>query len=265
MNILTDGENTIVLFELLKRQTPERIFSDEYHQVVFDYGDFHIAAFPEDFVAASQNKSDEMINAKFEGVDSIFQPNENDKLLFQGKAVSRLWILRTLLYFTDHVLFHSEEEALGDFEINSTTDKAIADIMRKTTGGHDEVVCHPKSAEAESVNKEFANLVDAGVMLEIADKLLMCFAWNNGFQVVGRIMSLDDLKEEVAPFYEFVELWSRAQQVIGRKGETAIFLTSCPLNFTLSLTVSPHVNSAVKAKLRNCPLNQIINAKACAN
>ncbi len=206
MNILAYGENTVALFDFLKRHTPERIFSDEHMQVIFDYGDFHIAAFPEDSVAASQNKSDETISAKFERVDSAFQPNEHDKLLFQDKSISRLWILRTLLYFTDHILYNSEAEALGDFEIKSKTDKAIADILRQTTGGHEEVVCHPKSAEAESVNQEFANLVDAGVMLEIEDKLLMCFAWNNGFQVVGRIMSLDELKEEVAPFYEFVEI-----------------------------------------------------------
>ena len=206
METLFYGENTIELFHYFKQCTPKRIFSDEFYCVVFDYSDFHITVMPEDFVAASQNDSDEMINAKFERVDSVFQPNENDKLLFQGKAICRLWILRTLLYFTDHVLFHSEEEALGDFEIKSETDKSIADIMRKTTGGHDEVVCHPRSAEAKSVNKEFANLVDAGLMLEIDDKLLMCFSWNNSFSIVGRTMSLDELKEEVAPFYEFVEL-----------------------------------------------------------
>jgi len=206
MNTLNYGENTIELFHYLKQHTPERIFSDEHYCVVFDYGDFHINAMPEDFVAASQNDSDEAIRAKFERIDSIFHPREDEKLLFQGKAISRLWILRALLYFTDHVLFNSEAEALGDFEINSETDKAIADIMRKTTGGHDEVVCQPKSAEAESVNAEFANLVDAGAMFEIEDKLLMCFSWNNSFSVVGRIMSLDELKEEVAPFYEFVEI-----------------------------------------------------------
>lgn len=206
MKAHTYGENIIELFRYLKRHTPKGIFSDEFYCVVFDYGDFHINAMPEDFVAASQNDTDEAITAKFERVDSIFQPRKDEKLLFQGKAISRLWILRTLLYFTDHILFNSEAEALGDFEINSETDKAIADIMRKTTGGHDEVVCHPKSAEAESVNAEFANLVDAGAMLEIEDKLLMCFSWNNSFSVVGRIMSLDELKEEVAPFYEFVEI-----------------------------------------------------------
>lgn len=205
MNTLAYGENTIALFELLKRQTPKRIYSDEYMQVIFDYGNFHIAAFPESLEAASQNKSDEMINAKFERIDSAFQPNEHDKLLFQDKALSRLWILRTLLYFTDHVLYNSEAEALGDFEIKSETNKAIADLLRQTSGGHEEVVCHPKSDVAKSVNKEFANLVDAGVMLEIDDKLLMCFSWKNGYWVVGKIMSLDELKE-VVPCYEFVEI-----------------------------------------------------------
>ncbi len=206
MKTLFYNENTIALLRQLKRNAPERIFSDEYCCVVFDYGDFHITATSEDFDADTQNDSDEAIAAKFERIDSPFQPNNGYKLLFQGKAIDRLWILRTLLYFTDHILFNSEEEALANFEIDSETDKAIADILRKTTGGHEEVVCHPKSAEAEKVNKDFANLVDAGVMLETEGKLLMCFAWNNGYQVVGRTMSPDELKERVAPFYEFIEV-----------------------------------------------------------
>lgn len=190
----------------MKRHTPQRIFSDEYYCVVFDYGDIHITVLPEDFVASSQNKFDEAIQAKFKRVDSTFQPREGEKILFQRKVIRRLWILRTLLYFTDHILYNSEEEALKDVEIKTETDKAIADILRKTTGGHDEVVCHPKSVEAQTVNKDFANLVDAGIMLEIDDKLLMCFSWNNSFSVVGKIMSLDELKEEIAPFYDFIEI-----------------------------------------------------------
>jgi len=206
MNNLIYEKNTVELFHYLKQHTPERIFSDGHLYVVFDYKDFHISAMPEDFTAASQNDSDEAIRAKFERVDSIFQPRENEKLLFQRKAITRLWILRTLLYFTDHFLYNSEAEALGDFEIKSEMDKAMADIMRKTTGGHDEVVCHPKSAEAEGVNKEFANLIDAGAMFEIDGKLLMCFSLSNSYWVVGKVISLDELKEKVAPFYEFIEV-----------------------------------------------------------
>ncbi len=54
METLFYEENTIELFRYLKRNTPKHIFSDEYQQVVFDYGSFHIAAFPEDSVAVSR-------------------------------------------------------------------------------------------------------------------------------------------------------------------------------------------------------------------
>ncbi len=206
MKTLLYNENTIALLKQLNRNAPERIFSEEFYCVVFDYGDFYITAKPEVSAADTQNDSDEAIAVKFERIDSSFQPNDSDKLLFQSKAIDRLWILRTLLYFTNHILYSSEEEALADFGIESDTDEVLTDILSKATGGHDEVVCYPKSAEAKNINKEYANLVDAGVMLEIEGKLLMCFAWKNGFQVVGRIMSLDEVKEGVAPYYEFIEL-----------------------------------------------------------
>jgi hypothetical protein len=53
MNTLTYGENRIELFRYLKRHKTERIFSNMF-QVVFDYEDSHIVAFPEGFIAASQ-------------------------------------------------------------------------------------------------------------------------------------------------------------------------------------------------------------------
>lgn len=199
-------ETTIDLLGYLKDYAPEHIFSDEFYSVVFDYGDFHINVVPEDFVAISQNKSDEAITAKFEKINGTYQKYQTEKLLFQGKKISRIWILRTLLYFTNYIHYNSEEEALGSFEINTETDKALANVLRKTTGGYSEVVCHPKSEEATAVNQEFANLVDAGVMLEIEGDLLMCFAWDNVFQVVGRVMSLSEVEEKIASSYEFIEI-----------------------------------------------------------
>ena len=110
-----------------------------------------------------------------------------------------------MFYFTDRIPFNSEAEALG-FKLETEIDRIIADIMRKTTSGYEEVVCHPKSTEAERVNQEFANLVEAGIMLEIDRQLLMCFALCNGFCIVGDTMPLDKIKEEVAPFYESIEI-----------------------------------------------------------
>ncbi|MEM8830143.1 MAG: hypothetical protein AAGE96_12410 [Cyanobacteria bacterium P01_G01_bin.19] len=206
MKTLLYEKSTITLFEFLKRQTPKNIYSDGYLNVIFGYRTFHINALPEYFDAASQNKNDEIIRVRFEYIDSTFEPKEHHQLLFQGKTISRLWILRTLLYFTDHVFYNSEAEALGDFQVKTKIDRVIADIMRKSAGGHDEIVCHPKSIEAESADKKFSNLVDTGIMLEIDSKLLMCFSRDNGSCVVGNVMSLEKIKEEIVPLYEFIEI-----------------------------------------------------------
>ena len=45
--------------------------------------------------------------------------------------------------------------------------------------------------------------------------------------------------------YEVFETQTAAQQIIGREGETATFLSRCLLTLTLTLAVSPHVNSIV--------------------
>ena len=205
MKTLAYDEDTLDLLNSLKRQTPKRITSDEY-SVSFDYGDFHIVASPEDFEAASQNDFDEVIRVKFERVDSSLQLGELEKVLFQNTAIDRIWILRTVLYFTNHETYNSEEEALGDFQIESETDEILAETLRKCTGGHQEIVCHPTAAKDEKIDPEFSNLVDAGIMLEIDEHHLMCFSHNNSFFSVGRVMSVDELKTDVIPYYEFVEI-----------------------------------------------------------
>ncbi len=199
-------ENTIDLFKLLKHQTPQRIFSNQFDRVVFDYVDFHVAASPDVFTAASQHEYDEVINADFQRINIAFQPNEDDLLLFENNAIKRLWILRTIIYFTDFTFFSSEAEALQGLDLTNKTDRVLADLILKTPGSYEQIVCHPQSKEAEGINKEFANLIDAGIMLEIDNKLLMCFSSHNGFGIIGRTMSPDEIKEDVTPFYEFIEV-----------------------------------------------------------
>ena len=206
MKTLLYEKSIITLFKFLKHQTPKSVYSDNYCNVMFAYKTFHILAFPEDFEAASQNRYDEIIRVNFEYINSAFQPKEQHQLLFQGKTISRLWILRTLLYFTDYVPYKSEAEALGDFQVKTGIDRVIADMLRKSTGGYDEVVCHPKGKEAKSVDKKFSNLVDAGIMLEIDSKLLMCFSRDNRFFVVGNVISPEKIKEEIIFLYEFIEI-----------------------------------------------------------
>ena len=54
--------------------------------------------------------------------------------------------------------------------------------------------------------------------------------------------------------YEVFETQTAAQQIIGREGETATFLSRCLLTLTLTLSVSPHVNSIVR-----CPFCRLAN------
>lgn len=199
MKIFSYQEETLTLFKLLKSHTPDRIFSDRICQVVFDYRDFHIVATLNIFKAASQNKRDEVILTEFKRIDSAFQSNEQDVLIFQNKAIARLWILRTILYFTDDAPFDSEAEALEE------PDPALANLIRQSPSRYEEIVCHPKSWEAQTVNQEFANLVEAGIILEIDSQLLVCFATHNGFNIVGDTMSKDEIEREIAPAYEIIE------------------------------------------------------------
>ena len=106
-----------------------------------------------------------------------------------------------MLYFTDYIPFNNKAKA-----VKQETNPILADLMKESSGGYEEVVCHPKSAEAEKANKKFANLVEAGIMLEIDRQLLMCLSWCNGFCIVGDIMPLNKIEKEFAPFYEFVEI-----------------------------------------------------------
>lgn len=188
-------------------QMPERIFSDGYGiRVVFDYTDFHIAVGPNVFAAASQHKYDEVIIADFQRINSVFQSNEGDILLFYNNRINRLWILRTMLYFTEEIIYNSETEVLKNQAIETEPNPVIADLIRQSNSVHSEVIYHPRSVEVKKVNPEFVNLVDAGIMLEIDDKLLACFSCHNGFGLIGRTMSLDEIKEDITPFYELIEI-----------------------------------------------------------
>ncbi|MDQ3713835.1 MAG: hypothetical protein M3388_16670 [Acidobacteriota bacterium] len=200
-------EKTLELFRYLKSHTPKRIFFDEFYKTIFDYGKNHILAMADEFEAVSQNNNDLVRKFEFTGVDIACVPDKNEHPMFSDAPINRLWILRTLLYFTDHEIYENAEQATAGLPNETETDKAIWQITSNATGGHEEVVCHPKSEEVAEVNKDFANLVDVGVVLELDGKFLGCFSYFNSFTATGEIASLKEL-EEIAECYEFIEVLS---------------------------------------------------------
>ncbi len=199
-------KNTLELFEKLLTIPPKRIFSDEFYHVGFDYGESHILATPEDFAANTQNESDEAIAIKFVEDNSEYTADENEKLIFENTTITRIWIMRTLLYFTDHITYKNKEETLSNMTEEEKNDEILGDILSKSKGGHEEIVCHPKSSEAKEVNEEHSNLVDAGIMLEIDKKYYICCSIFNGFSAHAQILSLQELKDDIANYYEFIEV-----------------------------------------------------------
>ena len=206
MKTFAYAEDTVAFFKFLKRYPPNRIYSDKFCQVIFGYRDFYFVAETDSGVAVSQDGGGEVLFTEFKRIDSIFEPSTNHELIFQSQAIDRLWIIRTLLYYTDYVIFDSEAEAIGDFKIKTKADEVIADLMKKSSRAREQIVCHRDSNEAKGIDSKFTNLVDAGIMLEIESQLLMCFSWCNGFGVVGDTMSNDEIKEDVAPCYKFIEV-----------------------------------------------------------
>ena len=200
MKTFSYDRDTVAVFEFLKDNLPHRIYTNKFERVVFDYGNFHFIAEPDAFRGVSQDEGCEVLLADFKRIDSMFQPSIHDELMFKDKAIARIWILRTLLYFTEDAPFDRKAEALKE------PHPVIANLIRTSSTAHEEIICHPDSEEAKSINREFANLVDAGIMLEIDGQRLMCFSWGNGFGIVGNTMSIDELEAEVVPEYKFIEV-----------------------------------------------------------
>lgn len=206
MKTLLYEKNTLKLFKKLLNNPPIRIYSDEFYHVGFDYGESHILATPEDFVANSQNESDEAIAIKFVEENSAYVVSKDEKLIFKNAPITRLWIMRTLLYFTDHVTYKNKEEAIANMSEEEKNDEILGGILSESTGGHEEIVCHPKSLEAKEVDEKYSNLVDAGIMMEIDKKYYICCSLFNGFSAHAQILSLQELKEDIANQYEFIEV-----------------------------------------------------------
>ena len=198
MQTISYDRGTLTILGQLKSSAPHRIFLEDSYCLTFDYGSFHVVARPVPITARTQNDSNEAIIVQFERIESAFQSTDGDNILYEGKSIDRLWILRTFLYFTDYVPLSPK---VRPFRLE--TSPFIADTC---TGIHYEIACHPLCSEAQGIDKRFANLVDTGIALKIDGEYLLCFAQNNSFTVVGRVMSEERLREEVAPCYEFIDV-----------------------------------------------------------
>jgi len=175
---------------------------------VFEFSDDHVTACPTDHVAATQNKSDEAIMVRFELKSGEYASTEHDKCLFSDSTIDRIWVAQTVLYFTDFTPYESEEDAVRDIPDTTPTDRKIRELLRTSTGGYSEIVCHPESIHLDPLfSDEHSNLVDAGVLIQIGDRFLSCFSRNNGFIMPTVVQTQKELEnDDNIPNYRFIEL-----------------------------------------------------------
>jgi hypothetical protein len=181
---------------------------------VFDYGNYHLILECADKEAKSQNKYDEALIAELSRKNEKYIPNEHSKIVCENKPIDNIYIVRTFLYFSTFRNYTKAEKIANRVghkikSIAKGKTDPLDEIISKTTGIGAEYVCHPKSKEVESVDLEYSNLLDVGLLIEIDNKYLRAFLQSNGFGFHiwkdKYFYETDELKEDVEQ-YEFIKI-----------------------------------------------------------
>lgn len=152
--------------------------SDETCSFWFDFGSRHLLACTEVFVPLSQNHGDEALAVRphWQSGPSPY----NGRVLFENAPVEDVFVVRTLLWFTDHVLYGSAAQALADVPQPKTeTERILYAALASSSGGHEERLSNP--LDSSLVTVPVANLVDAGFVALVGGRSLACFAQSNGY------------------------------------------------------------------------------------
>lgn len=209
------SKDEISLLQSMKYRHVNQLFDGGHFNVTFVFEDHHISAEPICKEPASQHQCAEAIVIGFEKSLSKFQPNETHDLLSENCKIERLWIARTVLYFSD---FKTDVSGNSGKVYTEYLDPKVSEIIRKTesqaVGSYDVCIEHPSSAKNNSkIRPEYSNLVDAGVLFKIDDHMLACLSRINSYGIfdpwfqasdLGKICELKD-KDDFESF-EFFEI-----------------------------------------------------------
>ena len=186
----------------------------DFTTYVFDYGDFYFQIECVSEIADTQNRSDEAIIGQLTKHLKRFVPEQHTNLVCENKKIEELDIVRAFLYFTTYKeyskigqLFNQAKQKVKT--IVTGKKDAWGDILSKTIGGCEEIICHPRSEEAKKVDPKFSNQIDCGLLLQIDGKFLKAFVESNGFGFhiwdEKFFYDVGELKE-IAGQYDFIKV-----------------------------------------------------------
>jgi hypothetical protein len=198
--ILLEQESLSALFQLRGTRV-RRIISDGACTFYFDLGDRHLIAAVEGFVPLSQNDHDEALAVRPHWHSGSCTMNE--RVLFENASVEDVLVVRTLLWFTDHVRFKSIDQALAGLPVpTNETERKLREVIAGASGGHDERVSNPSHAKLLTV--PVANLVDVGFVAIVNGRSLACFTQSNAY--LRQTDFVDKLAHDFSESYELLSL-----------------------------------------------------------
>ena len=205
------SEEIGLIHKLLSRPVKRILYGVVYF--LFEFDDSAILLKCEDMPADSINKSDEAIVARLELLPLNSKYSGQGDIVAENKSIDRAWMVNTMLTFTPYQ--KNTLEALAALKADYEQTKAatgVDDLFKKalatTIGGYDEVICHPNSEQARSLDPANANLLTVGLLLQIEGRYLRAFIPDNayGFGIFANNFFIP--QEEIAEWsnYEFVGL-----------------------------------------------------------
>jgi hypothetical protein len=209
----TYKDSEIEFARYIKTNPPRKIWWD-FTVYVFEYESFYFQIECVSEIADTQNKSDEAIIGQFTKHLETFIPGQETELVCENKKIDELYIARVFLYFTTFKeyskakrLFNQAKQKVKSFLLGKTD--PIEQLLSSTIGGCEEITCHPKSIEAQSVNPKHSNLIDCGLLLQIEGKVLKAFVESNGFGFPiwnnKYFYEIDELQNIIGQ-YEFIKV-----------------------------------------------------------
>lgn len=205
-------DDQIELIRALKNRQFSHIYHDDAYQFTFDFSTEHITAWPGENSAATQNQYDEAITVSFKLNSEPYHPSQHDRCLFSNSVIDKIWIARTVLYFTAFKPLHPEQEkslvSSQEWSGSTDLDRTIRNLIQASSGSYEEIVVHPDSDYVcSSISDEYMNLVDAGILVQVESSYLSCFSRNNGFIIRTTIQSQKEMSaDEDILNYDFIEV-----------------------------------------------------------
>ena len=197
------NDNDLEIIRFIKNNPPKRIWY-EYLSYVFEYESFYFTIEIQDEKADSINDYDEAIIGKITKISNEFQSSEYYTLICENKRIEELYVVRTFLYFTP-IKYLSKLTIFKNKIINkiksffTKRNDILQKLLAETIGGCEEITCHPNSEQAKKVQKEYSNLLDCGLLLNIEGKYLKVFVESNGygFYILNEkyFFDLDEIKD----------------------------------------------------------------------